>query len=1435
MKKKYYWLVAFLVVLACSKDFEDVLVDSFDFNFTVIADDSGFVYEGAEADFRVVPERTITTTKFNFTYSIEDGEGFFQTENGEVLAEQTELELPELIWKLTYIPTTTGTHSIKLKAADQKGNEKEEMLTYEVDFAPFTALLNPGANTFVVNQSNALNLTVVSESNTELFETLSEDDIENDYTLSFTVEGGTGVFVINGQEYEPGEQATIEEGTLEFGYIPSTLGEHTITMIATAPDGAVRERQLIIPVENVQFFLLTSTPSNTVSIGEDIDVSISLQSSDDSEEIDYNLAFFYAPDSEGIGTLLDENGEAQTAGQSRPLEPGNYTYKFNSNVLGTKKLYFDVSDSNNQVKRDSITLDVTSIPFSFSGQAVGSSTGINQPIEISLSLSTNAADDSNVAYNISFVQEDGNGELKDLEDEIIPPNTAYDVDPGVFRLVYTPFTLGEHRLLFQATDTYGQSISSEISLMATNAQLNFTAAATNSEMIVGGSNTISVNLGEQGNASNLTYQMSYFVTGGTGTLTENGTNVAPSTFFDTTPGSRTFSFTPDLPGNYTLTFTLRDSNGQTLEAPTSFVVSNTNFQFSATEANGEIGLGQNNNINFNIVPGTTNNGTSYTMTYTSSSNGTLSIGGVPYGPGQTITVQEGSFIGIYNPTRTGNYQLDFTVVDSNGVVRTDAANFNVSNSDFVVTATATPSEIFASETSSINIDINQVVSNPSASYELSYSVSGGTGTLSGAGGTVQAGIFTPISVGSSSWTYSPTTEGAHAITIQVRDNSGVVKERVVVVNVVDRDFTLEAIAGVNNQFVGQSVPINIGINEIGGTGGSYDVVLATSGNASILYNGTTYSPGEPFTVSAGTTQITYTGTSEGSHSITLTATASYGPTKTDNLTVSFNSLDYTFSAAAQNSNITVGETVDVNFNISEAAGSSTYEMRYSLSGANATVTQNGATRNAGTPYSVNVGNYTWRVTGSEVGTIQLTFTAINANGLEKTQTVNINVVSRDFTFTATEAQADANVNESVGINFNIQESVSGIDTYTAVYTTNLNGTLRYNGSTIQPGVSFTIVAGNSSGTYTGTADGRHDIDFTVTSSSGTTKNDSAEINYLGNSFTFSATPQIPNLTVGQTSGISFNLTETISGVDTYTATYTNSNNGTFQYNGATISPGQTFTITPGASSGTYTSVETGSQRLEFTVTSSSGDNRSDRVDFDFSSNVFTFTANPQSNTADFNTSVPINFNLSESVSGIDTYTVLYTLTQGSGTFQYNGVTVQPGNTFTINPGASSGVFTGSGEGEVRLGFQVTSSSGQNVTDNVNITFRPDPVIEEILWRPSPVVDNITGFNSNLNYQGNIFRTNAAYTPMQMRAQVISSTPGADGRAITVDNIQISGGAAAQPILNVFENIPNNSEFNVLIQLNYDRRNFNYDGAELLIRFTIQNSETSITREILFRD
>jgi len=94
-----------------------------------------------------------------------------------------------------------------------------------------------------------------------------------------------------------------------------------------------------------------------------------------------------------------------------------------------------------------------------------------------------------------------------------------------------------------------------------------------------------------------------------GKFAEDHTAVSPSTFFATSPGSRTFGFTPDVAGEYTLSFTLRGSNGRTLEASTSFVVKNTDFVFSAVAAHGEIGLGVENAVRFNIVPGTVGNNT----------------------------------------------------------------------------------------------------------------------------------------------------------------------------------------------------------------------------------------------------------------------------------------------------------------------------------------------------------------------------------------------------------------------------------------------------------------------------------------------------------------------------------------------------------------------------------------------------------------------------------------------------------------------------------------------------------------------------------------------------------------------------------------------------------------------------------------------------------
>ncbi|MEM7485721.1 MAG: TraQ conjugal transfer family protein [Bacteroidota bacterium] len=994
MKKLKLYLAFLLLLLACGKEFEDDdILDTFDFNFSVIADDTGFVYEGSQADFRVVPERTISTTKFNFSYTISEGEGFFQLDDGQILEQQTEMNLEDLVWKLDYIPTTTGTHVVNVVAKDQKGNEKPETITYEIDFAPFTALFNKGVNTFVINRENALNLTVVSETNTELYESLSVGDIDSSYTLSFTVEGGTGVFVINGEEYEPGQKITVEEGTLEFGYVPSTLGEHVIKLIATAPDGAEREREIIVPVENVQFFLLASTPSEKIAIGEDIDVSLSLQSSDDSEEINYDLSFFYAPDSEGIGTLLDENGEPQTAGQTRPFPPGDYTYRFNSTVLGLKKIYFDVSDSNNQVKRDSILVDVTSVPFSFSGQSIGTSIGINQPIELSFNLNT--ASENNNDFNISYDAVAGNGTLRSEDDQVIGQNSAYGVEPGIFTLFYTPTSLGEHELDFVATDNFGEEMPANIKFTATNAQLSFTASSSTSEMFVGQTNSITVSLFEQGNF-NLTYEMSFSVTGGIGTLTNrDGDEVDASEFFSIEPGTTPFSFIPEIPGNYTLSFILRDSNGQTLPAETSFVVSNTNFQFTANEVNDQVGTGEANPINFNIIPGSANTGTTYTMTYESNRNGSLNINGTTYSPGEQIPVQQGSFQGLYTPSLDGSYRLDFLVTDSNGIPQSDDASFTV----------------------------------------------------------------------------------------------------------VSRAFSIDAIASTNSVAVGESIPVNLTITETGGSGGTYTILVSSTANGTIQYNGQTFAQGEAFVVNGGQSTFNYVGESSGTHTLTVSATASYGGTDDDTVSVTYNGNVFTFSATEELATANIGEAVGITFDIAETInGTDTYTAIFTNSN-NGTFEYGGQTISPGQSFNISVGNSSGNYIASAGGEHVLDFEVTSSSGQNESDDASITISETDFTFEAIRSKPLEIVDVALPINFTFSQTTTQNLTYTMVFSSSSTGIVNYNGINYSAGQSIPIIAadinaGNWSADYTGSVVGEHQITYTLTASNNVSRPSSITVDIV---------------------------------------------------------------------------------------------------------------------------------------------------------------------------------------------------------------------------------------------------------------------------------------------------------------------------------------------------
>jgi hypothetical protein len=320
------------------------------------------------------------------------------------------------------------------KALDYRKNVKEVELEYEVDFAPFTVLLNGGSNQYIINRNNDLELIMLSEN--------SSVNLKEEYKVSYSIDGGIGEIRLNGEnvsttgnelEYETlsvGREYLLGKGSTELEYFPTTLGTHTITMTCTSPDGQVKIVTLDILVENVTFFINADSQTTNGSVGEDLLINITLQTTDLEDAINYELVYYFAEDSEGSGTILNENNEVLASAAQYDIEPGTYSYTFNSDVVGVKKIYFDISDSNNQIKRDSVIFNYSTSPFTFTGSTPSTNVNLNESIPINYILNSLAGD--NVEYTFTYRSNSGNGTLVDELGNDINPNTGVIVDPGTF-------------------------------------------------------------------------------------------------------------------------------------------------------------------------------------------------------------------------------------------------------------------------------------------------------------------------------------------------------------------------------------------------------------------------------------------------------------------------------------------------------------------------------------------------------------------------------------------------------------------------------------------------------------------------------------------------------------------------------------------------------------------------------------------------------------------------------------------------------------------------------------------------------------------------------------------------------------------------------------------------------------------------------------------
>ncbi|WP_299251894.1 DUF5011 domain-containing protein [uncultured Aquimarina sp.] len=246
--------------------------------------------------------------------------------------------------------------------------------------------------------------------------------------------------------------------------------------------------------------------------------------------------------------------------------------------------------------------------------------------------------------------------------------------------------------------------------------------------------------------------------------------------------------------------------------------------------------------------------------------------------------------------------------------------------------------------------------------------------------------------------------------------------------------------------------------------------------------------------------IEYEGTAVGTNKVTLTIRDQSNREEEFVLTYNVNDTDFTFDVTASPEAITyVNGEIDLNLNIEEIS-SATYDVQYVFETPDAdvlgtgSITANGVQVNPETAVEVPVGDIIWKFGGLTVGVVEFTLTATSSLGIAKSKIIRIEVgETPDFTFTATTIEPTLATNTAIDINFEIVETVSS-SSYTMTYSSSQAGSFVYEDVIYQPGEDIPVAIGVSTGQYTGTVMGDHDVEFIVANANTTPVTRLSEVN-----------------------------------------------------------------------------------------------------------------------------------------------------------------------------------------------------------------------------------------------------------------------------------------------------------------------------------------------------
>ncbi|MFI8410837.1 TraQ conjugal transfer family protein [Streptomyces diastaticus] len=374
------------------------------------------------------------------------------------------------------------------------------------------------------------------------------------------------------------------------------------------------------------------------------------------------------------------------------------------------------------------------------------------------------------------------------------------------------------------------------------------------------------------------YRVSYRVLSGQATvILQNGSILYEDELYDLETLRFKPSITPSTIGEISVQFTFVDSEGETTVSTIYIESNDTSFYFISTGSLTNMAVSERLQISYAITEVGATEVDKYTLTFSSTANGRLTVNSVDYNAGEEIIVPSLNFIAFYTPSAPGEHSITSNITAaSNNSTLTSEVNVSVEASAFTFSVTSN-NEITVGDRINVEFTLNETIG--ASDFDISYALSGPEQTLKNQN-SIDVLANTPYDVETNTftWTLDAKNAGKSEYIFTATNQYGVSKSVTITYTVKEIQFDFEVNTTGTDFFTNEDIQFSVAMNAPSVL--TYQMTVSSNADSFVSYSNTEHTLNNAFSVSNTNFLIDYNSAAPGSNIITFKIEASNGVIKT---------------------------------------------------------------------------------------------------------------------------------------------------------------------------------------------------------------------------------------------------------------------------------------------------------------------------------------------------------------------------------------------------------------------------------------------------------------------------------------------------------------------------------------------------------------------------